>query len=67
MKRQIKLLDGEIHTFFIKGQKNPCGCGSNCYHEENTENETFGVCNACDRDIYTYDKKEEFKEWKYKE
>jgi len=62
MNRKIKLLDGEIESFFIRGKRNACGCGSNCFHKENDKINTYGVCNACKRDIYLYDKKEEFEE-----
>lgn len=66
MKRKIKLLNGEIQSFWVKGEMNPCGCGSNLYHLENDEKDTYGVCNCCDKDIYIYNEKVEFKEWKYK-
>ena len=45
------LSDG-IWCYFIKGQKNPCGCGSNCYHKEYDGSIIKCVCNACDTDIY---------------
>jgi hypothetical protein len=66
MERKIKLSKGEIESFFIKGQRNPCNCGSNCFHKENDELITLGVCNACGEDIYEYEEREEFDEWKYK-
>jgi hypothetical protein len=66
MNRQIKLLDGEVHTFFISGERNPCNCGSNCFHKENDKTKTYGVCNACGADIYEYKEKEVFEEWKWK-
>ena len=46
------MLDGEIQSFMVKGQRNPCGCGSNIYHQQSDGVKTFGVCNACNRDIY---------------
>ena len=39
-------------TYFTSGQRNPCGCGSNCYHYEFDGENIYGVCNACGRDIY---------------
>ena len=42
----------DVWTFFISGQRNPCGCGSNCYHEEYDGEKVIGVCNACNQDIY---------------
>lgn len=66
MKRKIKLSDGEIQSFMVKGKKNPCGCGSNCFHKEDDGVNILGVCNACNEDIYQYDEREEFKEWRYK-
>lgn len=46
--------DNGIWCYFIKGEKNPCGCGSNCYHYEYdaVAKKIYGVCNACNRDIY---------------
>lgn len=41
-----------IHTSFIPGERNPCGCGSNCFHYEREGGTVYGVCNACDADIY---------------
>lgn len=34
--------------------KNPCGCGSNCFHYEYDKvlNKIYGVCNCCNTDIY---------------
>ena len=66
MKRTIKLLDGEIESFIIKGQRNPCGCGSNLFHLQNDDENTYGVCNGCKVDIYKYNEKREFEEWRYK-
>lgn len=66
MSRNIKLIDGEIESFIIKGERNPCGCGSNCFHKENTDIATYGVCNSCGSDIYRYNEKEEFKEQRLK-
>ena len=43
-----------VWCYFIKGEMNPCGCGSNCYHYEQDVNtgKIYGVCNACEEDIY---------------
>ena len=43
-----------VWTYFVSGQRNPCGCGSNCYHHEydRRDGKIYGVCNACDTDIY---------------
>ena len=51
-KRKIQYYNDEsrgIWTYMVKGESNPCGCGSNCYHKEyEPESETlFCVCNAC--------------------
>ena len=52
--------DGEqnIWTYYVGKQRNPCGCGSNCYHYEFDGKDIFGVCNACYADVYQV--KEEF-------
>lgn len=47
-----------IHTSYIPGEVNPCGCGSNCFHYERDCEYVYGVCNACDADIYVI--KEEY-------
>ena len=39
-------------TYYIAGTKNPCGCGSNCYHYEYDGKRVIGVCNGCGADIY---------------
>lgn len=67
MNRKIKLLEGEIHSFIVKAQRNPCGCGSNCFHKEFDGKTLYGVCNACDRDIYEFKWDENYiknSEWK---
>ena len=59
--------DSEIlWQYYCVGQ-NPCGCGSNCYHYEydNIDDEIYGVCNVCEKDIYVV--KKEYKEEKLKE
>lgn len=66
LNRKIKLLNGNTHSFFIKGERNPCGCGSNCFHKEDDNKHTYGVCNACGKDVYVYNEREEFKEYKTK-
>ena len=40
--------------YYSSKNKNPCGCGSNCYHYEydKTNNIIYGVCNTCNEDIY---------------
>ena len=43
---------GEIWNYFIIGVRNPCGCGSNCFHYEYDGKKIYGVCNACNTDIY---------------
>lgn len=60
MSRKIKLIDGEIQSFFIKKTLNPCGCGSNVYHQEFDGEKLFGVCNACKRDIYEFEYDEDY-------
>lgn len=65
-KRKVKLLDGGIHLFIVKGVSNPCECGSKVYHYEDDGKEIIGVCNACDLDIYVHVDYNEFDEWKYK-
>lgn len=52
---------------YYSRERNPCECGSNCYHYEydKINNEIYGVCNACDEDIYIV--KEEYKEEVLKE
>lgn len=44
--------DGGIWSYYVSGQMNPCGCGSNCYHYEYDGRRVYGVCNACKKDIY---------------
>lgn len=50
--------------YFISGKKNPCGCGSNCFHQEqDTETgNVYGVCNVCKRDIYQLEGEEHIQE-----
>lgn len=62
--RVVKLKNGEIQSFWIKEERNPCGCGSNCFQKQNDETTTYGVCNSCGLDIYEYKEKEEFEEYK---
>lgn len=62
-KRKTKMLNGEVHTFFIKGQRNPCGCGSNCFHKVDDGMKTYGVCNACNRYIYEYKERDLSGDW----
>ncbi len=53
-KRKIQYYDSgkQYHTYMVKEERNPCGCGSNCYHLEYDGEKIYGVCNACDTDIY---------------
>lgn len=53
-KRKIQYYDSgkQYHTYMVGGDRNPCGCGSNCYHLEYDGEKIYGVCNACDTDIY---------------
>lgn len=44
--------DGDIKSFITRGQRNPCGCGSNCYHYVTDGVEILGICNACETAIY---------------
>lgn len=57
--------DGDIKSYMVKGERNPCGCGSNVYQQQNYKDNTYGVCNACNQDIYEYKEYNEFKNWKY--
>ena len=59
-KRKVKLKDGEIESFWYKGEMNPCHCGSNLFHEEYDGNNLYGVCNACNRDLYIFRFDEEY-------
>jgi len=54
MRKLLLDKNGEVEGFFIKGERNPCGCGSNVFHKEYNGKTLFGVCNACERDIYEY-------------
>ncbi|MBO5387556.1 MAG: hypothetical protein J6A59_05375 [Lachnospiraceae bacterium] len=46
---------GGMWCYFVKDERNPCGCGSNCYHKEydTDANIIYCVCNACNSEIYT--------------
>lgn len=46
--------DSENIWQYCSDKKNPCGCGSNCYHYEydRIDNKVYGVCNCCGMDIY---------------
>jgi len=61
--RKTKLKNGTVECFFIKGETNPCGCGSNCFHQEDDGVKTYGVCNACQQDIYEYKERDISDEW----
>lgn len=62
-KRKKKLKNGVVEGFFRKGVRNPCGCGSNCFHKEDDGVTTYGVCNACKQDIYEYEERDISGEW----
>lgn len=47
-----KHLDTKNVWTYFSPEKNPCGCGSNCYHYEYDGQKIIGVCNGCGRDIY---------------
>lgn len=53
-KRKIQYYDNgkQYHTYMVGRDRNPCGCGSNCYHYEFDGKKIYGVCNACGTDIY---------------
>lgn len=52
-KRKIQYYEGGgIWCYWIKDQMNPCKCGSNVYHREYDGKTIYGVCNACNKDIY---------------
>jgi len=53
-KRKIQYYNSgkQCHTYMTRKDINPCGCGSNCYHLEYDGEKIYGVCNACDTDIY---------------
>jgi hypothetical protein len=59
-KRKVKLKDGEVESFWYKENKNPCGCGSNVFHKELEGIRLFGVCNACDEDLYEFSYEEDY-------
>ena len=59
-KRKVKLKDGKIENFWIKGEFNPCGCGSNVFHKIYDGKHLYGVCNACKKDIYEFDFEQEY-------
>ena len=66
-KRKIQYYDNSkyYHSYWVEGEKNPCGCGSNVYHLEYDGKKIYGVCNACNADIYEY--KDEYIEEKLKQ
>lgn len=41
-----------IKSYMVKGERNNCGCGSNCYHYQYDGEDVIGVCNACGKDIH---------------
>lgn len=69
MKRKIRYRNGEWQDCWVKGQRNPCGCGSNVFHEELTSTgKVYGVCNVCGQDIYELDyTKEEIEQMEWHE
>lgn len=55
MRRKKQYYDDEPETlcsYYVKHERNPCGCGSNLYHYEYDGKDVYGVCNACWEDIY---------------
>lgn len=47
----------QIMTYMVpNGEKNPCGCGSNCFHYEYDGNDIYCVCNACNADLFIFNK-----------
>ena len=44
--------NSDIKWCYYTSLKNPCGCGSNCYHHELDKETIIGVCNSCGEDIY---------------
>lgn len=57
--------DGHIKSYWIKGESNPCSCGSNVFQKQNYQGKTYGVCNACKSYLYLYKEYKEFKKFKY--
>ena len=53
-KRKVQYYEdsNNIWCYYSSDSLNPCGCGSNCYHYEFDGKKIYGVCNACDTDIY---------------
>lgn len=53
-QRKIQYYKGtdRVKSYYSSGEMNPCGCGSNCFHYEYDGSKIYGVCNACDIDIY---------------
>lgn len=41
-----------VWSYFDGERRNPCGCGSNCYHYEYDGEKIYEVCNACKTDLY---------------
>lgn len=64
-KRLVKCKNGEIQNFWFKGDKNPCNCGSNLFHEQLIDNKVIGVCNNCHTHLYDFGYvKDDIKEFK---
>lgn len=65
--RKIQCYDEskDIWCYYDGKNRNPCGCGSNCYHYEYDGEKIYGVCNACKADIY--EMKPEYVEEKLKQ
>lgn len=53
----------KLWNYRIGGQC--CSCGANVYHYEYDDNEIYGVCNACGKDLYVV--KEEYIDKRLKE
>lgn len=51
---------GNLENYWVRGEKNPCGCGSNLFHYQYDGDTIVCVCNSCKAEIYTI--KDEYKE-----
>lgn len=45
--------DGNLQNYWVRGEKNPCGCGSNLFHYEYDGKDILCICNSCKAEIYT--------------
>lgn len=45
--------DGKYGIWQYYGEeRNPCGCGSNCFHKEYDGKNIWCICNSCNTKIY---------------